>query len=84
VDDEERQAVRADGFNPDDPAVVAAIDVVRWELSRLPRKAQYATGSIPVSRTSITAGKSMFLVQNFRRVHVTSTTALAVSPVASP
>jgi hypothetical protein len=29
VDDEERQAVRAEGFNPDDPAVVAAIDLVR-------------------------------------------------------
>jgi hypothetical protein len=26
-------ALRAEGFNPDDPAVVAAIDLVRWELS---------------------------------------------------
>jgi hypothetical protein len=31
VDDEERQAVRAEGLNPDDPAVAAAIDMVRWE-----------------------------------------------------
>ena len=35
VDDEERQALRAEGFDPDDPAVVAAIDMVRWELSLL-------------------------------------------------
>ena len=26
-------AVRAEGLDPDDPAVVAAIDMVRWELS---------------------------------------------------
>jgi hypothetical protein len=30
VDDEER---RIEGLNPDDPAVIAAIDLVRWELS---------------------------------------------------
>ena len=29
------QALRAKGFDPDAPAVVAAIDMVRWELSRL-------------------------------------------------
>jgi hypothetical protein len=33
MDVEERQALRAEGFNPDDPAVIAAIDLVRWELS---------------------------------------------------
>jgi hypothetical protein len=33
MDDEERLAVRAEGFDPDDPAVVAAIGLVRWELS---------------------------------------------------
>src|SRR6516225_3305143 len=27
------QALRAEGLDPDDPAVVAAIDMVRWELS---------------------------------------------------
>ena len=27
--------VRAEGLDPDDPVVVAAIDVVRWELSRM-------------------------------------------------
>jgi hypothetical protein len=26
------------GFDPDDPAVIAAIDLVRWELSLQPRK----------------------------------------------
>ena len=29
------QAVRAEGLNPDDPAVIAALDLVRWELSLL-------------------------------------------------
>jgi hypothetical protein len=33
VDAEEGDAVRAEGFDPDDPAVIAAIDIVRWELS---------------------------------------------------
>jgi hypothetical protein len=33
VDDEDAQALRADGFDPDDPVVIAAIDLVRWELS---------------------------------------------------
>jgi hypothetical protein len=33
VDDEERQALRDEGLDPDDPAVIAAIDIVRWELS---------------------------------------------------
>jgi hypothetical protein len=33
VDDDERQALRAEGLDPDDPAVIAAIDLVRWELS---------------------------------------------------
>jgi hypothetical protein len=33
VDDDERQALRAEGLNPDDPAVIAAINLVRWELS---------------------------------------------------
>jgi hypothetical protein len=32
VDDEERQALRAEGPDPDDPAVIAAIDLVRCEL----------------------------------------------------
>jgi hypothetical protein len=35
VDAEEAQAVRGEGLDPDDPAVVAAIDMVRWELSLL-------------------------------------------------
>ena len=33
VDDDEREALRAEGLDPDDPAVIAAIDLVRWELS---------------------------------------------------
>jgi hypothetical protein len=29
MDDDERQALRAEGLDPDDPAVIAAIDLVR-------------------------------------------------------
>lgn len=35
MDDIERDALRAEGLDPDDPAVVAAIDFVRWELQLL-------------------------------------------------
>jgi hypothetical protein len=30
---EDAQALRDEGLGPDDPAVIAAIDLVRWELS---------------------------------------------------
>ena len=33
MDDDERQALRAEGLDPDDRAVIAALDLVRWELS---------------------------------------------------
>jgi hypothetical protein len=33
VDDDERRALRDEGLDPNDPAVIAAIDLVRWELS---------------------------------------------------
>lgn len=33
MDDTEGEVIRADGFDPDDPAVVTAIDFVRWQLS---------------------------------------------------
>jgi hypothetical protein len=36
MDDEDAQALRAEGLDHDDPAVVAAIDMVRWELLLLP------------------------------------------------
>jgi hypothetical protein len=35
MDDEEREALRAEGFDPDDPAVVAALNLVRWEMELL-------------------------------------------------
>jgi len=35
MDAEEAQGVRAEGLDPDDPAVATAIDMVRWELSLL-------------------------------------------------
>jgi hypothetical protein len=37
MDDEHAQALRAEGLDPDDPDVRAAIDLVRWELSLFPR-----------------------------------------------
>jgi hypothetical protein len=37
MDETEREAVRAVGMDPDDPAVVAAMDFVAWELSMLGR-----------------------------------------------
>jgi hypothetical protein len=30
----EAEAIRAEGLDPDDPAVRAALDLVRWELER--------------------------------------------------
>jgi hypothetical protein len=33
VDDDDRQALRDEGLDPNDPAVITAIDLVRWELS---------------------------------------------------
>ena len=36
-DNIERDALREEGFDPDDPATVTAIDLVRWELSLLRR-----------------------------------------------
>jgi hypothetical protein len=38
MDNDEAQALRAEGLDPDDPAVRAAIDLVRWELSMLDRQ----------------------------------------------
>jgi hypothetical protein len=35
MDADEREALRAEGLDPDDPAVVAALDLVRWELELL-------------------------------------------------
>lgn len=35
MDDNEREAIRAEGLDPDDPAMRAAIDLVRWELELL-------------------------------------------------
>jgi hypothetical protein len=35
MDDDENRAIRAEGLNPDDPAVQAALDLVRWELELL-------------------------------------------------
>ena len=43
---------------------------------------ELVTGSIPVPRTDIAAGQSMFLRREFRRVHMTSTTPLLITLVA--
>jgi hypothetical protein len=45
VDAEEAQAVRAEGLDPDDPAVVVALDLVRWDLS-LVRVPGVASGGV--------------------------------------
>jgi hypothetical protein len=37
MDEIEREAIRDEGYDPDDPAVVKATDFVRWELSILGR-----------------------------------------------
>jgi hypothetical protein len=34
VDDDEREALQAEGLDPDKPDVRAAIDLVRWTLSQ--------------------------------------------------
>jgi hypothetical protein len=33
MDEVEREALRAEGLDPDDPAVITAINMVRWELA---------------------------------------------------
>jgi hypothetical protein len=35
MDDDEREAIRAEELDPDDAQVRAAIDLVRWELELL-------------------------------------------------
>jgi hypothetical protein len=37
MDDIEREAIRAEGLDPDDPVVVTAINLARWRLSMLGR-----------------------------------------------
>lgn len=35
MDHDEREAIEAEGLDPDDPAVRSALDLVRWELGLL-------------------------------------------------
>lgn len=35
MDEQDRQVLLAEGLDPDDPRVIAAMDLVRWELSLL-------------------------------------------------
>ncbi|GAB4710590.1 hypothetical protein MOKP122_48190 [Mycobacterium avium subsp. hominissuis] len=35
MDENERKAIRAEGLDPDDPAVRSALELVRWELELL-------------------------------------------------
>jgi hypothetical protein len=35
MDDDEREAIRAEGLDPDQPDVRSALDLVRWELELL-------------------------------------------------
>ena len=43
MDEIERAAIRDEGYDPDDPGVVAALDIVRWEL---PLLWKHCSGSI--------------------------------------
>ena len=43
MDDEDAQALRAEGLDPDDPDVRPAIDLVRWELSLFPLRVRVRT-----------------------------------------
>lgn len=38
MDEVEREAIRAEGLDPDDPAVLEAVDLVRWELELFARQ----------------------------------------------
>ncbi|WP_322859542.1 hypothetical protein U8D42_17290 [Mycobacterium europaeum] len=38
MDDYEREVIRAEGYDPEDLAVRAAIDLVRWELELCARQ----------------------------------------------
>ena len=38
MDDDERAAIRAEGLDPDDPAVPTRLDFVSWEVELLGRK----------------------------------------------
>ena len=40
MDDDEREAIRAEGLDPDNPAVRAALELVRWELELLASEPQ--------------------------------------------
>jgi hypothetical protein len=53
VDVEDAQGPRAEGFDPDEPAVVAAIDMVRWELSQVPGTVPRPTSAARRSATAI-------------------------------
>jgi hypothetical protein len=35
MDDDEREAIPDEGLDPDDPAALAALDLVHWELELL-------------------------------------------------
>jgi hypothetical protein len=41
MDDIEREAIRAEGLDPDDPEIIAAIDLVRWQLSSAARSSAF-------------------------------------------
>ena len=41
MDFEERQALIAEGVDPDDPAVRTALDMVRWELQLMGHRLEF-------------------------------------------
>jgi len=51
MDDDERHLLRYERLDPDDRAVVAALDLVRWELLLLPTRRRglaHRVGGVPL------------------------------------
>ncbi|MGD1172155.1 hypothetical protein [Mycobacterium seoulense] len=47
MDEVKREVIRAEGFDPDDPAVLTATDLVRWDLSVIRTLAGYSGWPTP-------------------------------------
>lgn len=54
TDDIEREAIRAEGYDPDDPAVIAAIDMVWRELAAVSNFVEFSQLSVSITRDGAT------------------------------
>ena len=64
VDKTEREAIRSEGLDPDNPAVVTAIDFVRWPLSLL--------GSVNMSPANGSAQERFGIMRRGKQHHILS------------